>query len=149
MERDRATLAATRQDRTAARACVARDRERDLLHYPQWLRVALVAPRISAVANSVYLLSEVATGWRGSEQQWKLNRQALAEADERWAQVATLIEPPVYHANSVEEAELTFFVWTRVLGRVIKIESFFDPVHIFRFVGTEVGVGIGMGTMPR
>ena len=64
MERDRATLAATRQDGTPARTYVARDCERDLLHYQQWLCLAPVAARVSAVENGVHLLSQVAAGWQ-------------------------------------------------------------------------------------
>jgi hypothetical protein len=73
----------------------------------------------------------------------------VVEMDKRLAKVANQIQPPRCVRDRNGAFQLSFCVWTKVLGRVIRIDCTFGPNHSFRYESTQLTDQVGMFTGLR
>jgi hypothetical protein len=75
--------------------------------------------------------------------------KALREQQRKLASVASRIGPPRLAARRHGGYELTFCVWTRIHGRVIRLRCILHPRTGFAFKGEELASWVGAGIAPR
>jgi hypothetical protein len=87
--------------------------------------------------------------WNGTREQWEAGRSSLLEADKRLTDVADQIQSPIFTLSGNGKAQVSFYVWTKILGKIVKIDCFFGPGHAFRLESVQLAQGIGRFMVPR
>jgi len=103
-------------------------------------------PQLISAASDIPSLSE-----EGLEI-WSRNPQAqnqLAEAQQRLEQVSEKIAPPNMLAGQNQAFELDFFIWTKIIGRVIRARFVFGQDGYFLYEDNELAQFVGRYLVPR
>jgi len=76
-------------------------------------------------------------------------RAQLADEEALLASIAEQVEPPVITALEGGGFELGFCLWTKILGRVLRMQTSLKPDGSFRLEGSELAKLVGNGIVPR
>jgi hypothetical protein len=80
------------------------------------------------------------------------SKDAMAKFHEKeklLAKITDQIQPPVCHSNNDQEFQISFYIWTKILGNILRIDCFFRGDHGFSYELTQLGDQIGAFIVPR
>ena len=83
--------------------------------------------------------------WAGNEQV----QEVLLEQENRLADISDRVRPPMLTADLTGGFQLNFYIWTKILGKVINIHCFFGPGNTFRYRGVQLTQFVGRYLVPR
>ncbi len=105
-------------------------------------------PQLVHVASEVPVLTQADRDLFKSEKSEE-DVQFIKKMDKRLAGIAGQIQPPTCSRGQNGEFRLNFCVWTKLLGKAIKIDCTFGPDYSFRYAGTQLAKEVGKFAAPR
>ncbi len=119
------------------------------LNYLGWIRLIGSVSDIPPLPVEIRNWYTNPEKWKGSTTEFERAQQFVLELDKRLAAVADQIKPPACSISNEGEIQLSFYVWTKWLGKVIRFNCFLTPDYGFRLDGVELVEEVGFSIAPR
>lgn len=132
-------------------------RERLLEWLPHWMDKLvhlLIKTRLNFLGGPQLIKSamEVPESSESQKALWVEDEEVqrfLLEQEKRLADISGQIRPPAVITAQERGLDVSFHVWTKILGKVISVHCFFGPNRTFRYEGVQLTQFVGNHIVPR
>lgn len=108
----------------------------NFLGRPQLISSAMEVPELSEGQKTLWIEDEE-------------TQRFLLEQEKRLADISGQIRPPALVTGQEGGLDASFYVWTKILGKIISVRCFFGPNSTFRCEGAQLTQFVGNYIVPR